>query len=325
MKLLKKIVVLMVVIMPVLLMADNKPKILDVKFEPDNILIGDHIILSIDVEKDMTQVVGFPGFDKKSFGGRIELIKEFVPDTLSVEGRVQRIRKRYLLTSFEEGVYNLDSLGILYLDKNIVDTIIYPKEFQILVETIPIDTLKSTIFDVKPQMQAPLLVDEVKGYAIGLVLSVLVIISLLYFWSNRRRSVKIFDTSKPKELPHIVAIRDLEQLHNQKIWQNNKHKQYYTRLTDILREYLDGRFEISAHEMITDEIVAEMKKKDISVKQFKESEEILRSADLVKFAKHIPNADENEDVYTKVYYFVEETKQIEEEKSDENSNEKVEV
>ena len=108
--------------------------------------------------------------------------------------------------------------------------------------------------------------------------------------------------------PHVEAIRALEGLHNQKLWQNNKHKAYYSGLTDILRRYLAGRYGIGALEMTSDEIIDAVRPLDLPRKSAMELTALLREADLVKFAKATPEAEQNEADYLKAYYFVEETK-----------------
>ena len=105
---------------------------------------------------------------------------------------------------------------------------------------------------------------------------------------------------------HLVAHR----LQHQKLWQNGRHKQYYTRLTKILREYLDGRYGVSAMEMTTDEILAAIKELSIDARQFAVLTELLQTADFVKFAKHTPDDELNESLFSGVYYFVEDTKQV---------------
>ena len=112
--------------------------------------------------------------------------------------------------------------------------------------------------------------------------------------------------------PHVAAIQALEALHNQKLWQNNRHKQYYSGITDILRTYIAARWEIGAMEMTSDEIIAAMQPVELPDKARMDLTAILRVADLVKFAKAAPEAEENEACYLKAYYFVEETKLVEE-------------
>ena len=117
-----------------------------------------------------------------------------------------------------------------------------------------------------------------------------------------------------------MAIEALTALYNQKLWQNNKHKLYYSSLSDILRTYLAGAFEVGAMEMTTDEIVEALKKITLPEKARMDLVAVLRDADLVKFAKAMPEANDNELAYSRAYYFVEETKPVE--KSEEEEEDK---
>ncbi len=114
--------------------------------------------------------------------------------------------------------------------------------------------------------------------------------------------------------PHVAAIRALEALHHRKLWQNNQHKLYYSGLSDIVRTYIAARFGIGAMEMTSDEILTLLRRGElVPPKSATDLAEVLRDADLVKFAKAVPDGERNEADYLKIYYFVEETKRVAEE------------
>ena len=287
---------------------------------PDSVMIGDRFTLEIVVDKDQVQSVAFPQFGQsRSEDGRegsLECMREYPEDTLSHEGRRIRLRKRYELAAFDEGVYSLGRAQVLYADKNIVDTLYADEPLQVNVATFQIDSTSHAIFDIKPQKTLPFRFGEISGYLLWALLA-LVLVGLaaygLKVWLNRhgRRFKDLFKPAPPLP-PHVVAISALEELHNRKLWQNNKHKLYYSGLSDILRTYLAGRFGVGAMEMTTDEIVEAIRTLELPKKSAMDLVAVLRDADLVKFAKAMPEADENEDAYNKAYYFVEETKPVEE-------------
>ena len=95
---------------------------------------------------------------------------------------------------------------------------------------------------------------------------------------------------------------------HKKFGKNNRHKQYYSALTDILRTYISRRWEVGAMEMTTDEIIDALRPLELPDKARMDLTAILRDGDLVKFAKATPEAETNENAYLKAYYFVEETK-----------------
>lgn len=290
---------------------------------PDSMSIGDHFRLRVEIDKDMMQVVNFPTFDKKlRLAERMVFLEEYPADTIASEGRRQTISKEYRFTCFIAGEYNLGRFPILYGDKNIVDTLYSDNRLSLLVTTFKVDTVGSTIYDIKRPEETPLLVSEFSGYlkwAIVALCLLAAIIWLVSHWmSSRRKQEGAAERTRPRELPHVRAIRELEALHNQKVWQNNKPKLYYSRLTDIIRTYIEGRYGIGAMEMTTDEIMAAMEGAGLSDKSYRDLREMLRIADLVKFARHIPEGDENERIYHNAYYFVEETKELPEEENEKN-------
>ena len=300
--------------------AQSEPPTITSHISADSIRIGDRVMLTIEVEKDVMQQIVFPTFNFSKEGEdagleSVEVVNDFEVDTLATEGRRERLRKRYEMAIFDEGIYNMGKAQVLYLDKNIVDTLFGAKEEQVVVLTMPIDTTMTTVRELKPQKRLKWHPAEHIGY-IGIGLGVLSLLALAVYLLARylgKRGKSIADLFKPAPLPpaHIVALDALERLHNEKLWQNNKHKQYYSALSDILRTYLDGRFEVGAMEMTTDEIVAALREVEIEQKQKMELLSVLRDADLVKFAKMIPEAEENESAYHRAFYFVENTKPVE--------------
>lgn len=280
---------------------------------PDSIGIGDTFTLEIDVERDQVQVTEFPLYENDD---KIEVVQSLPVDTLLQEGRRLKLRKRYLLQAFSEGRFNLGRPGVLYADKNIVDTLYAADSLRLDVGTFQIDTTKQTIYDLKAQRTLPFRAEEIAGYLFWCLLLLLnlaaLFFALRYHLAKRGKHLSDLFRPAPPAPPHVVAIRALEGLHNQKLWQNNKHKQYYSGLTDILRRYLAGRFGIGAMEMTSDEIIEAVRPLELPRKSEMDLTALLREADLVKFAKATPEAVRNEEAYQWAYYFVEETKPVEE-------------
>lgn len=326
---LRQIVTALLSLLAFTLSAQSVPPTVRAYIEQDSVLIGDRFTLAIEVEKDQVQSLFFPAFnmegdnpEQKPQFGVVECIEDHPADTLEQKGRKLRLRKRYTLTAFDEGVYNLGRPSVLYADKNIVDTLYGSQDsLRIVVSTFKIDST-AMLCDIKPVKTLPFRFGEISGY-LCIAVVVLILIGLgIYLLARHlaKRGKTIADLFKPEPPlpPHIVAIAALEALQNQKLWQNNKHKEYYSALTDILRTYLDGRFEVGAMEMTTDEILEAIKSIDLPKKLEMDVVNLLRDADLVKFAKAMPDASENESAFSKVYYFVEETKPVEQTEDEED-------
>ena len=284
------------------------------RIEPDSIMIGDRFTYIIDVEKDTVQEVAFPEFESDPKGG-IELVESHAVDTISREGRRLHLRKRYTMAAFEEGRISMGGAKVLYADKNIIDTLTSEDEAILNVVTFQIDSTSHAIFDIKPQKTLKFKFREIRDYTLWGLLAAVILAAAIYglvrWLHSRGKSIKSLFTPAPPEPAHIIAIRALEELHNRKLWQNNLHKEYYSGLSDILRTYLSGRFGVGAMEMTTDEIMEAVRAIEMPTKCSVDLMSVLRDADLAKFAKGEPDAEQNECAYAKAYYFVEETKPVE--------------
>lgn len=301
--------------------AQNVPKV-TAHVQPDSIGIGDRFEYIIEVEKDLVQVIEFPEFEDKQ--GRLELVKSLPVDTLERVGRRLKLRKRYTLAAFEQGRYNLGDAWVLYADKNIVDTLHSRDSAYLEVTTFQIDSTSQSIYDLKPQKGLPFRFAEIGGYIRWAVVILIILLAagfaLRRYLASRGKGFGDLFKPAPPLPPHLAAIKALEALHNQKLWQNNKHKQYYSTLTDILRTYVAQRWPIGAMEMTSDEIIDAMRTEELPDKASMDLTAILRNADLVKFAKYTPESEQNEADYLKAYYFVEETKIVSEDETPEQES-----
>lgn len=162
------------------------------------------------------------------------------------------------------------------------------------------------------QKHLPFVFAEIRDYAIYGTLIAIVLALVLWLVFNLvqrfRERRAAFEPSVPKLPPHVVANKALVELSHRKLWQNGKFKQYYTALASILRVYISERWSIGALEMTTDEIISALLDVDMPVASRSDLVAVLRTADMVKFAKAEPDAEENEAAYTRAYYFVENTK-----------------
>ena len=295
----------------------NAPKISGT-VEPDSIGIGDRFLYTIEVERDLMQEVYFPDF--KQSVEHYEMIEDRPVDTLSREGRRLKLRKSYLMAAFQEGIHKVLP-EVMYLDKNIIDTLRGDDTLRLMVTTFEIDSTSHTIFDIKPQRTLKFKFGEISGYVTWTIIAIIILV-LLFLVAKRilahygKSFSDIFKPAPPLP-PHEIALRDLKKLHSERLWQEDKHKLYYSGLTDILRAYIAGQFGVGALEMTSDEIIEAMRGVEIPQKQKMDLTELLRDADLVKFAKAMPEAEANEAAYTMALNFVEQTMPQPEEEDDE--------
>lgn len=285
--------------------------------DTNQMLIGDQIHLNLEVIQSNKATVQFPDM-QKALSPQIELLEQLQPDTTVLEDEKLRVHHRYLITSFDTGRIELPEVKFAFSDGEAVDTF-YTNPMALTVRAVQIDSTE-TIFDIKGPLGAPLTFMEVLPYILGVAGLVLIVLLVLYLVKRYRRRQAGVVPEKPSEPAHVIAFRELDKLREEKLWENEHIKIYYTRLTNILRNYLWHRYDIRTLERTTDEILWSLTNTGFETDElYKMLESILKTADLVKFAKYFPPQSENEQCLDDAYQFVSETKWEEESKVEEQS------
>ena len=137
-----------------------------------------------------------------------------------------------------------------------------------------------------------------------------------YYKKHKKDAPVVVPKTKPLP-PHVIAMNALDNLAEKKLWQNGRDKEFHTELTEILRQYIEARFAVPAMEKTSDEILDELYELAESQKaSLANLKQILSIADLVKFAKYHPYADENQLSFVNSRMFVEQTKKVEVEETE---------
>lgn len=281
-----------------------------------NILIGDQVKLFLEIDHPKSVSVEFPQVPDSINGGLIEVLGRSGIDTFEADDeKFMKQIQAYTITSFDSGSYRITPYWFkINMDGNI-DSV--PSNGVTLnVYSMQIDTTKGPT-DIKMPYDAPLTLKEVTPYILGVILIGAIIFFLLYSIKRKKKNKPIFARPpKPKQPAHVVALRELDRIKAEKIWQKGKTKQYYSELTDTLRIYIEDRFAIRAMEQVTDEILDSFRaqKNLLSDKNFANLSQILQVADLVKFAKYTPLPDDDNLSLVNAYFFVNETKKEEQKK-----------
>lgn len=269
----------------------------------DTILIGDQIEWIIPLQLKEGEKFFLEDIANPPAQG-VEVIKGLEIDTLSSKKGLLDIQGRVILTSFDSGSYFLPPLiAMIERTSGKIDTL-YMEGPTLEVTTVPIDTATYVIKDIKGQIHYPLTFKEVLPWAGLALLLAAAIYALVRFIKLRRENRTFFGRPIVKDPPHIVALRSLDKIRRQKLWQNDKQKQFYTEVTDTLRQYVADRYDIVAMERPSAEMLADLKKQDIDAKMFEDIEKMFGTADLVKFAKFQASAEENEEVIPTAVRFV---------------------
>ncbi len=287
---------------------ESRVPVITAKLSPDTIMIGDRFFIDITIEKDMLQIVEFPEYENNKMNEVMEIISTSPIDTLEKDGRRLKLFRRYELTSFDEGAYSLERFPMLYADKNVVDTIFSTDEMNLFVNTFEIDTLKHQIVDIKKPIDTPITFAEIKDKLLwGLLIAALVALAI-YLYLKYRKNKRVQEDTRPSEPFYITALRMLESLKAKDLCAKGDYKAHYTCLTDIVREYMEYRYQIAAMEMTSDEALAAAKKAKISGEDLELLATLFEISDLVKFAKATPSQDDNAASFNAAYRFIDRTK-----------------
>lgn len=289
--------------------------------ERDSVLVADQLLYGFDLKqvREGTQLV-FPELPKEQ-DYRMMYLSPWRVDTVKVTRqkkglpRLLDLKGSVVISSFEEGLYELPQIAIGRLSEDgVMDTLVF-EPMCLEVKTMPVDTATFVPHDIKGQIRYPLTFAEVFPWAFGGWVTVLLLILLICLVIiRRRRGEEVFVRKDPA---HIVALRKLDRYRGNKMWAPEKQKAFYSGVTDTLREYIASRYGISAMEMTTAEIFSDMKNADVSPELLKEVRELFERADFVKFAKYVASDEDNASSLPVAVKFVTETYQAEVESSEE--------
>jgi hypothetical protein len=252
------------------------------KIDTTSIRIGEQFNYEIIV--DETKDVRFPKFESDSLN-KIGVVTSHKIDSLK-----NQLIKKYTLTSFDSGRYVLPGQEIFIKDKRFLTD-----EFIIDVATVPVDTIKQPMFDIKDIQNEPYLFSDYLNYFWGLIALLIVIGLILYFVLRDKPSEEELISRIP---PFDAAKMRLKELDEKELISQNKIKMYYVELTDIVRTFIERELNIPALESTTDELMETItdfnssSNLNIPKETIVKLQKLLQEADLVKFAKSKPLQNE---------------------------------
>lgn len=269
----------------------------------DTLLIGDQVRWGVRATLDgPAELVAEPLQGTVVPG--VEVVDGWRMDTLSVRKGRTEVEIRAVLTSFDSGSYVVPGRE-LYLRRadGALDTLRLG-DLPLEVTTVPVDTAGFTPCPLKGQADYPVTFAEVASWAGGALCAGLLVWALLAAWKRARNRRAGTVSRRPADPPHIVALRELERIRTEKLWQGGKDKLFYTAVTDALRRYMEGRYGVSAMESTSAEIIALLRDRSVPEAEYRDLQELFRTADLVKFAKSEPTEQEREQAIPAAVRFV---------------------
>ncbi|MFK7935725.1 MAG: hypothetical protein AB8G22_19580 [Saprospiraceae bacterium] len=269
------------------------------------ILIGEQVGLNITVNHPPNTQVKDAQISVVSEVENLEVVSISDWDTLATSPQLI-LAKELVLTSFDSGYYFIPPIPVEFLEYGL-DKQYQTQQLALAVNTVPqADTLQ--LADIKGIIIEPRTWEDFIKPIAGVSLFLILFAIAWYFWKNRKPE-EVAPVPVVKIPAHELALSQLSTLKNDQLWQKGEIKEYQSRLTRIIREYLENRYEVNALESTTDQILRDLKQVDFNVDWKEKLREMLQMADLVKFAKAEPPADFHGRMLENAEAFVRQTKQ----------------
>ncbi|MDD4515132.1 hypothetical protein [Massilibacteroides sp.] len=279
--------------------------LIDVSADSTAILIGEQTVLHLSVTTaKASNVISLIPRDTLMRG--VEVLNISLPDTTNIDNDRIIVKQDILVTSFDSALYLLPPFKVI----DGLDTIA-SNQIALKVSTIPVNADKpEEFYDIKTVWKPPFVLADYYALIYGVLFTLFLICVIGYIVQRLRNKKPLIPQKAPEPLlpPHEQAIKELDELKLQKLWQQGRNKEYYTLLTDTLRKYIVSRFGINAQEMTSGEILDIVRKVSEAESVYSNLRQVLQLADLVKFAKLHPLPDENDLSLVNAYLFVNQTK-----------------
>ncbi len=255
--------------------------------DTSRITIGDRINYTISLEYKEGMRIERPGEGLNL--GQFEIKSYEFKEPVHKNGRVIE-EYHFNISVFDTGHYYIPPYPVAYFRS---DT---SRQFEVIeAPAIPIEVLsllhgeeKPELKDIKPPLEIPF---PWKFWIWMTVVLILVLIAayLAYrLWQKHREKGYLFVPPKPVRPIHEIIAEKMAALFAEQLPEQGRFKEFYSRLSDLIREYLAGRYFFPALEMTTSEIakILPAHLSDFELQNFVLL--FLQEADLVKFAKMQP-------------------------------------
>lgn len=279
---------------------------LESKVDRAKITIGDRITYSIKVTKDENVVIEMPEVGANL--GMFEILDYNDPEPQKADGKITQTRE-YIISTFDVGEYEIPPVTIRFTTEG--DTVwqeLSTEKIKIEVESLK-PSEEGDIRDIKPPLELKLNLKPIIRMIVAGLIIILIGILIFYLIKRRKEGKSLIPgREKPLRPPHEIALEELGKLVNSNLLSERKVKQFYIRISEIIRRYIEGRFYIVAIEMTTMQLIENMKQAEIEHDTTELVNDFLDSCDLVKFAKYIPTDQENQKAIEQAYEIINRTK-----------------
>lgn len=289
--------------------ANNQAMISSAKLTNHQIVMGDTTTIRLEIVQNKGERL-MAGLEvKDSISSAVEIGELIACDTTDLGNNRWQINATYIVQAFDSGEWHINPVLLLEADTIRCDIPLVIRVSPVKVD--PNGNIKDFAPVLEPERQwldyVPMWATDLWWLWALLVMAALALVAYFKWWRKGKNPLK---RSKKRQPPHEEAMSRLRWLKQQQLWEKGRDKDYYTALTDILREYIDRRFSINAVEMTSSEIMEALKHNSETRLVNENLNEILRIADFVKFANQRPLADDNELSFRYAMNFIDATKPL---------------
>jgi len=295
------------------------------KFEKQEITVGDQVKLHLEISANTGKNIQFPVFDKEIVKG-IEVLK--VSD-IKKDKSGKYLMQEIVVTSFEDSLFLIEGLKFIVDGDTLLSNPIRLKVSYFKPDSAFVSKIDTTqmfkIADIKTPIDTPMTFKEFFmrfGIYVLIGIGLIMLLFLIRFFIKKKKKgeLTVFTKPEPKIPSHVKAFERIELLKKNELHKKENLKPFYSELSDIIRTYIEERFQIPARESVTNEIIDKFNTTEFAEKGIKNKlRELLSLSDTVKFAKNKPADHENEIMIEYALSFVSDTKEPEE-KNEETEN-----
>ena len=280
------------------------------KVNSTDVQVGKPFTLDLSLKVPYGWFVEWNDFAIDTLSEQIDIIKRGnVERTADADSNVI-VKQQLTLMTFDTGQVRLPAVGLTYA-RSFDDPMrmkAFTEPIDLYATTMVVDTLQPYKPIIAP-LDAPISMKEVFPWLLVVLLAVLVGLGFWLFFKRRKKRVDQDGNivRGPVIPPYDKAVDDLKRLREEKLWQSGKVKEYFSSLTDIAREYIEGQFGVNAVEMTTDDILEEIRPLRFPKETYDKLKDTMEVADLVKFAKYSASTLESDTALTSMTEFVDES------------------
>ena len=259
------------------------------------ITVGDHVTMTVTVEHPAGWVVEWPDSLDAS---TVELLAvEVGPTTRPDEERRERAAAQFAFTSFGLGAAEVPSFEIAVVAPDGTTHAVATDAYTIAVQSVGVDE-SGAIRDIRGPLSVP---GSPWRFLPWIALAALLVAAVALYARRRRRPRSGEVSAIPRAPPrpaHLVALEALAELERSQLLERGRVMEYHVRISEVVRAYLEGQFELPALELATGEVVDAMRAAALGTRIIGGFQRFLESCDLVKFAKARPGIEESRALLT---------------------------